>query len=244
MTYEEVIQIINTEYTDSFGLITQKNGDPGDSASRVGIYHYLRSLNEGCTPAISLSLNHMLTEIEIQPGIYIRHPYQPQFINETYIADPKQFSRDQTVPLILAMGQFDNEVMRLKSLSHAQSSRPFFKFQNGDLLGPMEGNAYIRATNSKWMYPFLCIFDIGLVVNASIRVVKRFFNPNDTSDDVVMGLLIIQAYNRLSTPLSWLARQIYKLARPQNALDSYFSPESGASPLNELYRPQFQKMGL
>lgn len=243
MDYKQACASICTNYIDLCGVITQRNGDPGDTASRIGIYHYLRQLQEPENATyLSESFEKMLIEIEIEPGTYIRHPHMKQFEEETYVYDPNEFSRDQTMPIIVALGEYPEQKQRLKDLIKQQKKRFLFKFQNKDFFGPLELSAYIRATKNKWLTPLLLLSDIGLLVNAIIRDVKRDFDQNNTSDDVVLSLLMIQAYNTHPTPLSWLARQLYRMSSPMHALESYFSYSSSAPPLAELYRPIMNKI--
>lgn len=244
MNYEEAVKDIFENHIDSDGLIVQRNRDPGDTASRVGLLHALRSFNKDNLEHNSMSFDHMLSKIEIRPGIYIRHPFVDAFKDQTFTFNEFDFSRDQAVPLIVALGLFDEQRVRLKNMFKQQCSRPLMKFQNKDFLGPLEASAYIRSFNFKLLYPFLLFMDVGLLVNAIIRVVRRALDPDDTSDDVIMALLVIQANKIMPTPLSFIARQIYKISKPMKALESYFRPETLAPPMHELYRPLLRKLGL
>lgn len=244
MNYEEAVKDIFENHIDSDGLIVQRNRDPGDTASRVGLLHALRFFNGDNLEHNSLSFDHMLSKIEIRPGVYIRHPFVEAFKDQTFTFNEFDFSRDQTVPLIVALGLFKDQRERLKNLWIQQCSRSLMEFQNKDLLGPLEISAYIRAFNNKLLYPFLLFMDIGLLVNAIIRVAWRALDPDDTSDDVIMALLVIQANKIMPTPLSFIARQIYKMSKPLNGLESYFRAETLAPPMHELYRPLLKKLGF
>src|ERR1700687_4694945 len=104
---------------DSNGLIVQTDGDGGDTAGREGDYWTARGLIEQTTHTVFITnrkdtLNDVLTLLQVRPGVYVRNPVGYN--------DPKDFSRDQTVPLILAMGEAQ-EYKQLRSLLWQQIKR-------------------------------------------------------------------------------------------------------------------------
>lgn len=218
---------------DSNGLIVQTDGDGGDTAGREGDYWFAWGLRVKHPNYHSGVFKMNLDRLQVEPGVFVRNPVQYN--------DPKDFSRDQTVPLILAMGEME-EHETLKLLLKKQVKN-YFRYQNGDLGLPGDLGYYIRALRSWWAYPFLLISDLQLLVNSLIRVI---FGTNDnTSDDVNHTIGLLQAQYVYPTPISYLARKIYKYLRRggiQNAWDNYFKPSSGANPFNELYRPTIEKM--
>ena len=218
-------------YLDSNGLIVQADGDGGDTAGREGDYWFAWGLGPFTYTSEIFKMN--LDRLQVSPGVFVRNP--------VHYNDPKDFSRDQTVPLILAMGVM-GEHETLKLLLKKQIKN-YFRYQNGDigLLGDL--GYYIRAFNAWWAYPVLLVGDLQLLVNSVIRVIKG--TDQDTSDDINHTLGLLQAQYTLPTPISYLARKIYKHFRSggiQNAWDNYFKPSSGANPFNDIYRDLINKM--
>lgn len=215
---------------DSNGLIVQKDLDGGDTAGREGDYWFVHT-------ALGIqredSFKKVLELLQVAPGVFVRNPIGYN--------DPKDFSRDQTVPLILAMGEM-KEYGTLKLLFKKQLKN-FFRYQNGDigLLGDL--GYYIRSFQSWYAYPVLLLGDLQLLANSIFRCFVR--NPDNVSDDINHTLGLIQAQYTYPTPISYIARKIYKWFRPggiQRAWDWYFRPESRANPFNEMYRELIDKM--
>ena len=224
--------LIMSMFLDINGLIVQRDMDGGDTAGREGDYWFAHVLNNESLDLVRFNKNLQLLQVE--PGVFIRNP-----INYN---DPKDFSRDQTVPLILAMGEM-KEYGTLKLLFKKQLLN-FGRYQNGDigLIGDL--GYYIRAFKMWYLYPILILGDAQLLVNSIIRCIKGR-NYDDVSDDINHTLGLLQAQNTYPTPVSWLARKVYKHFRPggiQRAWDWYFRPDSGANPFNEMYRNLIDKM--
>lgn len=243
-----VIDQIYINNTDHHGLIIQSNGDRGDSCSRTNIFYYLRSLNEGENPQRDDTYSSLVGKYEISTNTYVRHPdgttpYPDGTMPQDYVAAPDRFSRDQQTPLVIALGQHKKEHNRLIRLFKTHLFR-FGKYQNKDWLAPQHLGYYIRALNIKWLYSVMPILDLGLVVDSYINVYKRNKDPNDTSDSVNHSLALIQSHYVMPTFISKWAIKVFKRSNPQQALDSYFRPETNAPPLNELFKPQMKKIGL
>lgn len=234
-------------YCDSNGLIVQKDGDGGDTAGREGDYWFEYALTgyHGIpTPGhylyIKDEFERVLELLQRGKGIFVRNPIKYN--------DPSDMSRDQTVPLILAMGQME-EYDILKALFYKQV-RNFGRYQNGDIGFIGDLGYYIRAFKFWKAYPILLVGDLQLLVNSIIRCIKGR-DLNDVSDDINLTLELLQAQYNLPTPISWLARKIYKHLRygqffPEGAIQRawnwYFRPETNANPFDELYRSLIEKM--
>lgn len=237
---EQAIQQIAQYNVDSQNMITQSDAkkDGGDTANRIGIFYYMakilgltkdflgRDLDEGFEAS--------LKALEIQPGIYIRHPTQVSIFNV-----PEHFSRDQQTPISIAMSAYKSQLERLTRLANNHFKR-FGKYQNTDISGPQHWGFYSRRSNNYIMYPYLILSDIGLVGDSIVRVIKRKNDPSDTSDDLDHSIAIIQAYEVMPTPLSWLARKIYNLSNPMEAINLYFGKEAPA--LNVLINFKLQQI--
>jgi len=217
-------------YYDNNGLIVQRDGDGGDTAGREGDYFF----HLGLTGYVYTDFDRVLEALQVSPGVFIRNP--------VHYNDPKDFSRDQTVPLILAMGEMGRTKV-LKLLLKKQIKN-YFRYQNNDIGAFSDVGYYIRAFKAWYLYPVLVLTDLQLIGESIIRCIQGK-NPVDTSDDINHTLALLQSQNRFPTVGSYIARKIYKLFRPggiQAAWDRYFSPESGANPFNDLYRDLISKM--
>ncbi len=220
---------------DRYGLIVQADGDGGDTAQRTGMFYFIHRDPTGFRKA--------LDKLEVRPGIYVRHPFQEGFRN-----DPLEFSRDQQRALVMALGKY-NFQGHLWRLIWTHVSR-LGKYQNRDFIGPSHLGEYIRALRSQTLYPVLWITDIGLLVSSIKTATIKRVDLNDVDDNNhIMSLA--QARETLPTPISWLARKIYKKFRPENrgtillgercaaqgALSWYHRAESGGNPyISEAYR--------
>ena len=172
---------------------------------------------------------YKIHKIEVASGIYIRNP--------TNYNDPNDFSRDQQTPLVIGMG-YKNDTDRLKRLFKAHASR-FFKYQNADIASPENVGQYFRALKWNFMYPYFFLSDILMLGGVIVRLIQAR-DPDNVGDDLNLMLSLLQAKDNMATPWSFIARKIYKWFRPrgiQYALDHYFRPETGALPMDDLYRP-------
>jgi len=211
-------------YYDSNGLIVQKDGDGGDTAGREGDYYF----HLGLTGYVHTDFDTVLANLQLSPGVFIRNPIKYN--------DPKDFSRDQTIPLILAMGEME----RYETLRHLfwNQCKRFGFYPNGDIGSFEDLGYYIRAFKAWYLYPALILGDIEMLGESIIRIIKSK-DLNDTSDDINHTLALLQAQHHFATPISWLARKIYKafvVGGIQSRWDGYFDPESGANDFNNLYR--------
>lgn len=214
-------------YTDANGLIVQKDQDGGDTAGREGDFWFYNGLmfqDNYNNP----EFNRVLELLQVEPGIFVRNP-----VNYN---NPKDFSRDQTVPLILAMGE--NNRQDLLKVVFEKQVRRFFLYQNNDIGLPEDLNYYIRAFKYWPAYPLLLIGDFQMLINSIFRcIIGR--DLNNVSDDINHTLVLIQAQKYMPTPISWLARKVYKWFRPGGVLRAwqwYFRTEAGGNPFHELYK--------
>lgn len=228
-------------YYDENGLIVQKDMDGGDTAGREGDYWFQAGLLMGPN-AYNDEFDRVLKLLQVSPGVFIRNPRQnPVTPPDKSWNDPTDFSRDQSVPIILALGEMKRYSV-LKSMLWEQIKRGTL-YQNKDIALPQDWGYYIRALNAWYLYPVLFVGDVFLLINSVIRCIMG--TDDNTSDDVNHTMVLLQAQYRLPTPISWFARKFYKFLRRggiQNAWDKYFKPESGANPFNELYRPLINNM--
>lgn len=229
------LEVIKRENTDHLGLIVQKDGDRGDTAHKTGIAYYLYlknlSLVDHNGDNLIVGFKKALDQIEVAPGVWVRHPIPAQ----EYVANPADFSRDQEINLIIAMGEYPEERERLKRMIGRRWSR-FGRYQNKDIMGPQHLSADLRSLNNKLTYPILFLTDVGLVFDAVVAIARRMKDKNDVDVIINDTMMLDQARRRMPTPWSWLARQIMKLTNIQSAWDTYFHPSSNAPPLNVFAR--------
>lgn len=136
---------------DSLGLIVAADEDGGDTAQRSGFYA-IANKDDGYYCKAKKLLEPKLD------GNWVRHPIQ--------YPNPKDFSRDQTIPNIIALGLL-NYKMSLYRMLKAQLKR-FGLYQNGDIFTPQDIGYYIRAFKFWPLYLFLWFSDLFILINTII----------------------------------------------------------------------------
>lgn len=210
-------------FRDKFGLITQKDFDGGDSAHRTGLFYlglYLNYKDDGqVLVEIKKDFDKDLAKLEYRKGHFVRHPDESK-----WYSNPKNFSRDQTTPLIVALGAFgEKENVRENmdqligtfgfypnSLKNWTNKEKVFPLDYRDFAGMSDWGAYVRALDLKWAYPYLLISDAQLLGSSVIRVWFSHVDQDDSSDDLNLTTHLIQSELNMPTPLSKLAKFIYK----------------------------------
>lgn len=238
-------------YIDSYAVIVQKDMDGGDTLHREGMYAFGRKLvydhmknqvilqdqpivSRGPASGSSLqrpSPQEIMDLLEVEPGIYIRHPDPKK-----WYSNPNATSRDQLLPVIAYCAAY-GDYQRLWRLFKATLKRGLFAqnmYRIGDLENwkipdPMHLNVaqFIRA-GGWWtapLYPMLFVYDsielIGTVITALPLHLKddhwipRKKQMNDVDDNnVVIQHLMAALYK--PTPISELNRYLYSITRPEN----------------------------
>jgi hypothetical protein len=225
----------NMEFTyDPSGLIVNYQ-DGGDTSGREGGYWFYAGLTKQLPdPYRQLNFEQVLEKLQVSPGVFVRDPNQPSY------DIPSDFSRDQALPLMLAMGA--NGRFREYNAFLTKLKANWFKFPNGDLAGPELISIVIRDYNRWYLYPFLFVGDLFTLGESLIRC---FASRNDTSDDINHTLILLQSQYKYPTPFAWFARKVYKWLRPggvQAAWDSYFAPKVNSDAFNTLFAPLIEKM--
>jgi hypothetical protein len=118
-----------------------------------------------------------------QSGVFRRSPDKYD--------DPKDFSRDQTIPIIAAMGVW-GDIVRLDRFWDRTKARNYLT-QNGEMLRPDGVNLFQRARGIK---PGI-IGDTQLLGGVASRLVQAS-DPNDVGDD--LNLLVILLMAKLRFP--------------------------------------------
>jgi len=128
---------IDQRHRDKHGLIVQTNNNGGDTANRTGLFRFAQALLNFETKT---SFMYEISLLEIEPGIYIRHPDRsfdwehPDVRDFAQWNNPDVFSRDQWVNMCIALGAWGLKI-HLKDLWKAHKKRWFLQ-QNKDLTGP------------------------------------------------------------------------------------------------------------
>lgn len=146
---------------DFLGLIVTKSGDGGDTAQNEGMY----AIANQHDPVPYLSAIGLLEPKK--DGIWVRHPIQ--------YPDTKDFSRDQAISNIIALGMY-NQTDRLGRMFKAQLKRGML-YQNHDIPAPDNIGQFIRAFQTKWLYPILWFTDIFLLINVLIVCLIKARTP-------------------------------------------------------------------
>lgn len=244
-------------YTDINGLITEMNGDAGDTCQREGMLGF--GLYMAGEPGKDL-YDHAMSLLEVAPGVLVRNPWP----KDAWWANPLNLSRDQTRPIVMAAGAY-GDVQFLKD-NLLNLIKNFFCYPNiypnwtkpgdaeyvkkfPDIASPENLAEYIRAFKMAGykkmglLYPLVLLGDLFKLLGTlwSVFVVDR--DPTQ-ADDLNTIISHLQAFKALPTPLSWLSRKIYARFRPggvKAALEKYFGGPNSVHPMVELYEPLVDK---
>lgn len=198
-------------YLDEKGLIVQENGDGGDTLQRTGFWWEGISLSHqsffNYNPIPKMANPVPACEIlskSFIPKSWVRYWKEPY-------NDPKDTSRDQLVSIIRMAGYRDYRTI-LQCLIDGVILN-WSRYPNGDIAFLQDYGRFIRSFKAWWLWPFLWISDIFILINSFIRIYQgRDFN--NVGDDVNHIGDLAQAQKILPTPISFIARKIYKWFRP------------------------------
>ncbi|MGZ3722374.1 MAG: hypothetical protein ACXVA9_05560 [Bdellovibrionales bacterium] len=227
-------------YIDAYALISQQDGDVGDSLHREGMYAFGKWLlydRKNNTVAINeipqrRDPAQIIDKFETAPGIYVRHPDPTR-----WSSNPDTTSRDQLVPVIAYCGAYQ-DYPRLWRLFKATAARGFFAqnvLDTGEdetvrkvpdtMIGHL--GLFIRA-GGWWtavLYPLLIVTDSADLIATILesvpvhweesgkRLRTRDLGDVDDNNAIIAHLLAVKFK---PTPISWLNRQLYSFLRPLN----------------------------
>jgi hypothetical protein len=228
-------------YTDQAAIISQQDGDVGDSLQRESMYffgqwyRYNRTENKLYLPSFDKARatpQEIISKFEIEPGIYVRNPD-----SSNWASNPDTTSRDQVIPVIAYCAAYE-DYPRLLRLFKATAVRGMFA-QNTLRIGETSGrrkipdtmimnlSLFIRA-GGWWtapLYPLLFIFDgvdlLGTIVSTfpaewdASRQVLRWKTGDDVDDNNTIIQHLVAAEWK-PTPASFLNRYFYSITRAQN----------------------------
>jgi len=210
-------------YRDELGLIVQKNGDGGDTLQRTGFY-YLPGLIRGDKGA-QRCYDHETTLLFRQGQGLTRHIKQ--------YPEQKDVSRDQLTPNIVALGFYS--YAPLLKITFLNLVKNFFRYpNNSDIASPEHLCQFLRSFMKMdkaylLFYPLLFIGDLFMLIGVIIRCVQakykltfeKWYKPriiidrDNVGDDLNTLVSVVQAQYTFPTPISWIARKVYRKFRPQ-----------------------------
>lgn len=219
-------------FSDNTGLVTQKDQDGGDTCQNEHIARYAYNvqvkLSGKIAPEVAFNLADEDMNRQLEPnqdGNYIRHPKKG-----VWWSDPKEFSRDQMISVIIYLGE-TKQYDKLDSIFKAFLKRGF-RYQNKDIgfieLFYLFGRAYSRRSLlNRLVYPLVFLGDLSILVNTFARIgwlprfkyeEKRFvkLGEDDVGDDKNHVMCLLQSCRSLPTPISYLSKKIYKWFKPKN----------------------------
>lgn len=250
-------------YRDSkFGLITQKDGDPGDCLQRTSSYYLLLNelgiRNDDRGISRFLGFKRDLDKLYWGFGRYLRHPggeYNSE--KKRYIrwfANPNNVPRDQMVVTQAALVSYDmkddmwaiikarakNFFLHFNSESYDDQEEVRVKFP--DIPAPIEFAQYIRGMEAWYLYPALLVLDLQLLSDLYFRQMNE---RNLYDSDNMMLPVILSCLHRYTTPWGLLAKYLYSKTDAVARLRAYHSESDGKNGIEELgiiYEQAFNKL--
>ena len=211
-------------FIDEFGLLDKIAGrDGGDTCHREGVWFSLTGMlglkkSQKWLEQRELQFQSVMAKIHPAPGVLIRHPDPNRDAS-----DWDRMSRDQLQPVIIACGYWSKT--ELKKLAWGHLMRGFLFTNNvrqngankrshgtGDYdyswrfpdvtLFEIWGN-FIRAFKAWYLWPLLLITDLELLFGA---VKWKYWPKHNIALNQTLSMM--QGYDRLSTPWSWIAVKV------------------------------------
>ncbi|MEK7994975.1 MAG: hypothetical protein AAB403_14310, partial [Planctomycetota bacterium] len=199
-------------FFDKSGLIVQRGCDGGDTAQREGWYWLATSVR--ARPEINspwpftrdLSYEQVMVQLEIgQTGVFRRTP--------TKWTDPDDFTRDQTIPIVAAMG-VRNDGARMQRFYHELRRRNWMAQRPGDeMTSPLFRNFIERARDQE---PDRNT-DGAILYGAGWNRVKQAEGKlDDVGDDLNLLVIFLMATVRKPNDEAHCAREYFAKRRPEN----------------------------
>jgi hypothetical protein len=228
-------------YIDAYQLIVQKDMDGGDTLQREGMYAFGKSLlydmksntvfvEQGMPPRPSPE--QIMNTLEVEPGIYIRHPDPKK-----WYSNPLTTSRDQLIPVIAYCAAHEDyaRLWRLftATLSRGMFAQNFLRIGDGEydlkIPDPMPLTIALFIRAGGWwtipLYPVLIVTDGIELMNTLFtalplhwkddHLIPRLRSPDDVDDNnaIIQHLMAIKFK---PTPVSELNRYVYSVTRAVN----------------------------
>lgn len=208
--------------------------DFGDCSAECGRYWFGLNLTDPTGWPNNTYHDWMIaiSKLEIDSsGVWRRHPNQ---YNE-----PEDYSRDQQLSIQCTLA-VHGQIETLKRMLFKQWKH-FGKYQNKDFR-TYEWTIDFRCLNYWWMYPLICILDLGVLINVLLESLLGKIYPDRVSD--CLNTFVVAKFCgdlKYRTPLSIFALWLYpKIRNLEYAWNWYYRhPEN--PPINELYRSLWKK---
>lgn len=256
------------DYYDSWGLLAQSapERDGGDSCQRVSMYFIIRYLqnkeHDHVLDKYSKAFDQAIKLLYCGKGRWCRHPDPLMWYGHQW----NRMSRDQLVPLIIALGYYGKWRYLLPTLlllltcclfttntrrngvykdaEEHRAKAPYVKHNYswklpdiGITLLPL----FIRASGWRVLYPLLWFFDLELLAGAWLA--RKY--PNGAESDANNYICrTLQAKYNMPTWWSTRARSIYRQRPHQEALGykckvyEYNTDSGPLSALQYYFRPE------
>ncbi len=235
------------------GVITQADGDQGDTLNRTGVYYSVLTAlglkdDRGCSTYYGCRLDLDLLSGSVDGRFRRGNDATRWFYNEDNV------TRDQMVTVEAAMALTD---MRFAARAHfwLRARRLFthfstqndgadagpLKYKLPDICTPSEFGTLIRATKYKALYFLLPITDLFLLID-----VKYSRSLNERSLYDADNQLLPQVLAALNEPsfMTETVRRAYAVTDAASRLRSYYSEldgRNGIEPLGELAALAFER---
>jgi hypothetical protein len=232
-----------------------KSGDGGDTAAETGRWFFwiwvLKKIeyNFDLLPfSKQIDFENALNQLQVEHAVFVRHPKMWN--------DPKDFSRDQTTPLVAAMGAYGiHDVLVDLCWKHIKR---FGFYPNGDFASPEHWALYGRALGLWPLIPFFylgeisvalailkspaCLFLLVLspstyeLINSFVRIYKGHKDFDDVGDDLNHVVCSLQSRLYCPTPITQLSKWIYAKFRPayRVKLMGYPAPANPGETVNSV----------
>lgn len=252
-------------YIDKDICIVQKDLDGGDSCFLWGFYWFAqlmlnpRLIKDNSTTTDVIFSGHLFLNFlknycrQDDKGIYwIRHPDESKW----YAKRGAGGSQDQLVSIIACFsfiidksGLIDNILKPLfKRLGFFWNTRKIGQLTGWkipDFISPTTIGVIIRALDHKYLKPFLWITDSFMILSVIWRLIYSMIDRDSTADDMNLQVVLFQSMMFDRTVFSSFAFWLYKKRcsaknsnirfGPLSALRNYFSEETEAPPMDDLW---------
>jgi hypothetical protein len=216
------IKQIPDEFFDEYGLITERDGNGGDSANRMGLWMFLtyflaskyRANDIDLLEAVGERFRLGVKHLEPYPYVFIRHPGTAKDCGDPESRDfacwnmHNVFSRDQWLMLMTGFAYAGmNE--KFERVFH-QTVKRHGTLPNGDILGPQHWAHLIRLRHVTGKYTRYdwAIRIFGDLWNGFGNTFA-FFKP-DASDTLVGFTMLLTAYLKQPT---WISKLNLKMVK-------------------------------
>lgn len=232
-----------SKFIDRWGLLDKTQyADGGDTCQREGMYFSLKGMqfkNIDIVERVGLLDRYIdvMDKLHVAPGVFIRH-MRP--LNDVDAWD--RMSRDQLQSMIIAAGYWSKVELKkilkghlLRGLLFTTNTRRngVTRYTHGRVVEEelrdygwklpdltffeIWGN-FIRSFNAWYLWPLLVFLDLELLLGS---IKWRYFPKHNIAMN--QALSVMQAMDRLPTPLSYLAEKIMPIESYAKLIGEHFN---------------------